>query len=437
MSGGLILYFQGLESLKESVKETSEGEALSLAKQVRTVADKTAEHVDQIKQFFYQKERIYDNDTAAWAAMSRSLFFSSVAASNILYENTILLIDHEGSSSDTLFYSGVWGDTFADGSQLLVHGEHGSFQNGTTTHNGSAYVPTYLLGREGEHVMQVYEWEAGDLYSQLQTINPRTGDHGLYTGYNENVTGHIEGSNISIWRSPSSWQSIDGNWYAFSELFSILVPPPAPHPWHRYKSVVVITGFLYESWASAFVEYSLRHKDTTVVAVNYYYDVVGASSTSHEMIPECEGTTAECKDVFTKVRDLPKYVQEGFQELRGRPYGEFRTLSLDGEEYFARLEQVYSGVELIWLRPISSVSGKVKEALILLIVFTLLVLCFDVVISAGEVFLIALPLLRLSTSIKAIGEMDTDKAHRAIAMYDNAFFMVKEMRNIMCGMDVV
>ena len=451
MAGGLVLYFQGLSSLEASVRETSEGEVASLRDSIVAVLDKTSEFTGAMQKITFSLEKIKTNNSEEWANITRAAWYSLVSSSPILYSCGMSMVSfdkHDGS----VFYSVVWGDPRKDGSQEYMHGHYAPYMNQTE------YFPRdektgevlfmwvrawtlYGLGYLGDFL---YMWDG--VWSFLDTLqewdprqNPSIPDDYTSDLYDWDEDRRAPGAVGSRWWRPGKWYSSD-LLYTFTELESIYIPPPAPHPWSRYRAIAFQVGFLYSSWVAPFVEYKRSRPDTTALIVDRVTTIVYVSTTGDNMIPERCQTVGSNVDVdlecASRVENLPEYLQQAYVKFNAEPFDVFTKLTLDGEEYFARKTHIFRQAELFWLRPVSSIEGEVNKALVLLIIFTSVVLVFDIMISVVEVVFIALPLKRSSQAIQALGNLDTAVAASAVEEYATKCFMVSEVKSLIHGLSL-
>ena len=447
MAGGLILYFQGLEALEDSVADTSLGEVTSLRDKLLAQLKLVEDSTQTLKKFVYSSERIHDNNPEEWASIIRSLAYAQVSGSDVLYDSTMSLATYDTTNSSA-FYAGVWGDVLKNGSRELVFGAYGNHLNVTENFlvaNGTVQamlIPSYSLHSDTGHVNEfVYNWDGNPRYIDIiKHYDPRNGKdnktHEEFLWTDPPVAGSV----CSRWFTPRRWYASDGNMYAYTELEAIYIPPPPPHPWSTYKSVSMLVGFLFTSFQPSFEEYKKMRPDTTVMLVDRASRTIYAS-TEGGMIPtwcQVQASEAANEDVALgcsfNIADLTPALQQGFEKLGDERFGSFTQKKLDGTAYFLRREYSHQNLELLWMRPTSSVQGKVEEALHLLIIFTTMVLVFDVMISVAEVVFIAMPMKKLSSAIRLIGDMDTELAADTIAQYEAKSVMVREMRDLMSGM---
>eukprot|EP00754_Rhynchopus_humris_P049259 Rhum_TRINITY_DN8291_c0_g1::Rhum_TRINITY_DN8291_c0_g1_i1::g.27082::m.27082 len=127
-------------------------------------------------------------------------------------------------------------------------------------------------------------------------------------------------------------------------------------------------------------------------------------------------------------------MKEAHRTMLGEPNGVMLIRNLAGEDYFIRKQNVLNDVEVIWMRPTASIEGKVRAALVFLMIFTALVLVFDSLMTLVEIVYVALPLRQLERVFKLLGAMKTKEAALAIAQQRDGCFMVKEINGLLCGL---
>ena len=448
MGGGLVMYFESLKSLEDTVRETSSSELASLEKHMHDIITRPPTATEATRYFTYNEDTITTDDPLLWEGKMRPYFFTVVKSLG-LYSAVIFLVPHN-ITDGTAFYNIVWADVLRDGRRDYIYGEyHNQFapHEDYFTVNTTAQppYPTEMListhrmhNVTGEVRDFVYKWNGVSYLVDLigPDYDPRNGlppSGGWATGDGPDV-GHK-------WRPPYSWISMDGTTYAYAGYDSVHVPPPAPHPWSKYRAVIISAHFEYGMWEKPMAEYKKQHPDTTVVIVDAKLSIVYASTTGEHLVGLCNSDVRSFSTVAPlscamKVSDMQSQaVKDAFEEVLEEPSHTFMKVMLGGEEHFVRKgAQLHQDAFLIWLRPVSSVEAKVQKALVVLVIFTLLVFVFDLMISILEVVFIALPMRHLSVAIKAIGEFETDVAQRAISRYGRKHVVVKEVHSLMGGM---
>eukprot|EP00755_Sulcionema_specki_P020490 Sspe_Gene.72051::Locus_42880_Transcript_1_1_Confidence_1.000_Length_2304::g.72051::m.72051 len=115
------------------------------------------------------------------------------------------------------------------------------------------------------------------------------------------------------------------------------------------------------------------------------------------------------------------------------------TFSLPDGEYFVLLRRVisYGGkdVDLLWMRPVSSVNDRVHGAMVRLVVLCVVIFVVDVFIAAAEVLLMARPLKIMSRTAEFITAMDLTSAGRVLETAASRCVVLKEVQGLLRGLD--
>eukprot|EP01061_Rhynchopus_euleeides_P027837 TRINITY_DN4524_c0_g2_i1.p1 TRINITY_DN4524_c0_g2~~TRINITY_DN4524_c0_g2_i1.p1 ORF type:complete len:841 (+),score=291.54 TRINITY_DN4524_c0_g2_i1:108-2525(+) len=447
LAGGLLIYFQGLDSLERSMKQTSESEVRSLRDGVLAVDEKFVEYVSLVKQFFYSEQQINTTDTHEWTRRMNSLFFAQVNSSETLYYVAFML--HSYGAQDAIqdmVYATVWADLLKDGSREFVLAESGPFIEPTNMNTeGQLIVNAYSMTEQTGNIEDfLYVWNssfrgyAAD--GVTYTIDPRNDVTDVASGFAP--LHRIPDAHSERKAGPRLWHSPAKDFlYSYHNIDAIFVPPAAPHVWNKYRAVRITVGYLTDAFLEVFVRHA-KVEGTTILLVNRREGRVLASTE-----PGFTVVPPECQDMGWKgefARDMGCFMnftshftntlRDAFIESGKHPSGDFTRADLGGSEHFLRRSTVSDEKELIWLRPVSTVESEVREALNLLILFVVLVLVFDTVTAVIEVVYIAMPLKKLLSAIRAIGEMQTEEAQFSITRYEDKSVMVTEIRGLMEGM---
>ena len=189
-------------------------------------------------------------------------------------------------------------------------------------------------------------------------------------------------------------------------------------------------------WQRRVVAFTEGKPDTTVVVYNRKTAMVFATSTGDPIVsPVCrENVLWDAGRCVTQISNMSLTIQEAYHRMGRERYFDLQTASFDGVEYYALHAPTLDDVEILWLRPTSTIKGKVQKALTYLIIFSALVLAFDLLVSVSEIFFIAMPLKRLEFAIDQIGAMRTEAALDALSEYDNRTVAVSEIRSVFGGM---
>ena len=448
-----MMYYQGLQSLEESTDTTSQSEIENVRVALHNVLNDVTMSALALKAFTYTESMIATDNPLDWSETVRAFSFGMIEGNKNgnLAEAGITLVTHDPTDRSA-FMSAVWIDPLKEQKEQLVYAAYNdrlpnetfvltADKKGCESILIQAYDADRVTGIPGEFV---YDYEgAPDMVHAFQGLN--------FTAFADNVSlvnidpspepgVFTESAVNSYWWEPMMWRSSDGFLHAFRSHITVFLPPPPPHRWSRYKAVLVTMGLLYRSFQPPFNEYKLAHPDTILLALhrqsNFFH-----GSTEGPMIPQyCQegGSSGEgVLDCAMHLFNASKAIQEGVKYISKHPFDDFRKGTFDGTEYFIRrVDLKYGGTELIWMRPTSSVQGKVEEALRYLIMFVCLVLAFDLVVAVLEVVYVAMPLLRLTTAIDKLGKMNTTEAENSVKKYRDKTVMVKEIRALMDGMMV-
>ena len=448
MGGGLVMYFESLKSLEDTVRETSSSELASVHHTMLSVMSRATNTSNALHSYVYDNASIATDDPRVWGKQSIPLCYSFIRKFG-LFALGYVLVPHN-ITDGTAVYSMAWAAPLRDGRRLFMSGEYNNYlvpneEYFTVNTTAQPPYPTEMListhhmhNVTGEVLGFAYKWNGVSYLVDLigPDYDPRNGlppSGGWDTG---------DGLAVAHkWRPPLSWTSLDGTVYAYTAFDSVHVPPPAPHPWSKYRAVIISAHFEYGMWDKPMAEYKKQHPDTTVVIVDAKLSIVYASTTGEHLVGLCNSDVRSFSTVAPlscamKVSDMQSQaVKDAFEEVLEEPSHTFMKVMLGGEEHFVRKgAQLHQDAFLIWLRPVSSVEAKVQKALVVLVIFTLLVFVFDLMISILEVVFIALPMRHLSVAIKAIGEFETDVAQRAISRYGRKHVVVKEVHSLMGGM---
>eukprot|EP01061_Rhynchopus_euleeides_P007568 TRINITY_DN1661_c0_g2_i1.p1 TRINITY_DN1661_c0_g2~~TRINITY_DN1661_c0_g2_i1.p1 ORF type:complete len:788 (+),score=164.69 TRINITY_DN1661_c0_g2_i1:77-2365(+) len=434
LAGGLVMYFQSLASLDETLREVSRSEVGSVKDKLNGTLTQLGVRTEQQKSFMYNLERLPPNATAeSWRNLSRTYQFAAV---NSTFSLCYMLYPWDMESTTEWEYVCMWANPLISGGRELewaaTHSD--SFTPASAKNPATFMVDTFRMNRSsGSIVDYAYTWD-GIAY----TTYPKPGWDPVAEGVPD-VEGWEAGPGTAVahgYRDPGSWWTSDGAVYSYFGIDAVYAPPPPPHPWSRYRAVLGVAQLLLGEWVEYLQQYGRDHEDTTLVLVDAVGQSVWASTTAHTLVDQACAREFSIGDICaTKVKNMSQTVQDAFAALVLEPPGTFRRESLDGEEHFVRKEDLQlKNLVLLWMRPTSTVQGKVNEALVLLVVFSLCVLLFDVAISVFEMVYIGQPMRHLSTAIEAIGNMETEAATAALVRYDSKLLTLKEVSRLIRGM---
>ena len=446
-AGGLVLYLKAVEALEDDVRATSEGDVHELRTSILRVYEKTEGFMHDIRAFTSSADGIHNNNQQTWSDTLRALFFSYVKSSEMLYFIGAELHPYNPLSNDTVFYATVWVDQDKDQENQYTFAETGNYMNETLwgENEGSLTVScrTHMLTVDGGYVGEyLYDYLRNRDFTEFMNADPRNGvGPDLFEG---RPKGDVVGAAASSWVPYDKWFTPSGGVYAYTFVYAVFVPPPPPHPWSSFRAAALLIGFNYEVLEPIFKKFKESRRDTTAVLVDRESRVVYASTTQFQMVPDwCQpqvgvsGIISRQSDCYLKIddfgpgnEDLTETMRDLYVDSADIEFGVFAQRSLNGREHFIRRTAVRGTMELLWIRPVASVEGKMNDALIALLLFTALVLIIDIIISVLEVIYIALPLRKIAKSIESMGVLKVEASLAHLRDLEEANVGVREIYSL-------
>ena len=448
LAGGLIMYFEGLKALRDTVVETSKSELTSLRQDLRLPVTSVIQGFESLLYATYSPVLINDNNTRKWVDVIRQQMFSTLRVIPEDDMSLAILGAPRDPYSPSVFYTGVWSERQQAGTRTFVTASYAEHQNAsfsvskaTGTSPPLVHMPArirVLSSDDGSPGPDVGGYDAGSYVNTLGTWDiDRDGGwpDATWRARNDSETRIL----ADKWsENPLTWESPDGLMFVFAAYLALFRPPPPPHPWSAYRIIMCQVEMQYEMWERRVVAFSKGKPDTTVVVYDRKKATVFATSIGVPLVnPKCAGTMstlASRPHCITQMNNMSLAIQEAYHRMGREAYFDLVTTSLDGDEYYVLSAHLLEDVDIMWLRPTSTIKGKVQKALTYLIIFSVLVLTFDVLVSVSEIFFIAMPLKRLEFAIDQIGAMRTEVALDALRAYDNRTVAVSEMRSVFSGM---
>eukprot|EP01063_Lacrimia_lanifica_P026748 TRINITY_DN3657_c1_g3_i1.p1 TRINITY_DN3657_c1_g3~~TRINITY_DN3657_c1_g3_i1.p1 ORF type:complete len:1223 (+),score=281.98 TRINITY_DN3657_c1_g3_i1:62-3730(+) len=447
VGGGLFMYFESLRALEDTVREKSGGQMRALSENIKDICYSPLDEAEQYINFLYS-DGVLTEDEASWAAMTRLLSWSHMRAKPDLYLLGAYLAPQPDKPEEASYF-GMWRSPTLDGDSLLYAGQR--YNNNppvTTTAKGPKLgVPSYTVNaRDGSLGTNYLTWDANRGYwnilgSYNESVDDSlTLDHGKGfepMPYNTGVH-RVLGRRL---RGALEWASPDGAVYAYSGWDVMYAPPPAPHPWSRYRAVMVMALFVYGSWKQPVEEYSAMNPDTQVIVFDMTSKKVFATTEGEEMVDQkCFKDSGEplvpsnCTLTVGTLKVNAEIMQDAHALLTAPGAPDFLKATIGDKECFMRLHHVYADVYLIWVRPTSTIQSKVQSAVTLVILFSLLVFLFDVCISALEVYYVAIPVRDVARAIESSAKMDLQAAENHLKNQVKKRVMVREVHTLLDGM---
>ena len=448
MAGGLLMYFEGLKSLEETVAETSASEVDGIKSDLMSVVTTTTEVANQLIFYSHSKNVVHghtDADADAYTKLLHAQQYAVVRGSgDDLASVGIAVVQHDQFDPNNQ-YTNVFRAPLQSGKIDYLSGVYARhlYANGTGLYRNPDTGKMYMKTR----AMSLFE-HTGD-YDKFKFNFDTSGYLSFVSGFDATTSPDIPAgwtpapfpARAIKFRTPRVWQSADKSSFGYGGIDLLVKPPPAPHPWHKARVIVVFSLFLYDSWAKRLQAYHEGKADTKVIIYDKVLKIVYASTEGTNLLKSDGCLVRSLKDLASRppgcayfLHNTSAVMQEAYNGMLYEDEADMHIKNFDGTKYFARKMGVINDVEILWMRPTSSVEGKVRKALNLLIVFTLLVLVFDTVVSILEMLFVALPMKRMEATIELVGSMQTEEAMVAIAKQTDKPFLVKEIKGLLVGM---
>ena len=446
LAGGLIMYFEGLKALRDTVVETSKSELDGLRAELLDPVNTAIEGFENMLYATYSPDIIDNDNTSQWIDTVGQQLYAGVRSFPDELSLLIVAAPKDPYESST-FYTGVWSEPLFDGGRTFIlssYGEHLKEDHSVVEATATAPKQVSMISRmklmspvNGSVLEEAGTFDAGPYLTALGEWDlDRDGGLPDDTWRPRNEPGtRILGDN---WREPTVWVMFDGGVKAYNAYMALFRPPPPPHPWSKYRIVMCQVEMWYEMWQRRVDAFSAGKPEITVVVYDRKRKYVFATTTPEKT----QLANQECNInalfvppyCLAAVHNMSAMVQEAFYGMGKEAYSDLVTKTFDGDEFYALNAPLVGDVEIMWLRPTSTIKGKVQTALTYLIIFSVLVLVFDCLVSVSEVFFIAMPLKKLEFAIDQIGAMRTEAALEVLAEFEKTKVAVWEIRSVFAGM---
>eukprot|EP01065_Artemidia_motanka_P045485 TRINITY_DN669_c0_g3_i1.p1 TRINITY_DN669_c0_g3~~TRINITY_DN669_c0_g3_i1.p1 ORF type:complete len:1112 (+),score=108.14 TRINITY_DN669_c0_g3_i1:55-3390(+) len=456
VAAGVLMYYQALEALEETVDEVSREATNAAARSINVSFIEARETTAATRLLFHIWEGAGELSLERFVDFFRNYGFAACVSSTNLYGIGFRMPqrDQEGlrmEENPDYARASVWWDPLRDGSREWTVGLHFPGIEGGS-HYGDRNGVRAFTG--DDHLVMAY------------TLDPHTGTPGKFVyNYSDNVAGlrGIVDRNISEeWSGPSYWTSTDGVAYMYM-TYRLLGTPPAltNFPAHH----LVLVGFLVTTpWQSVLAEQRSLSPDAHLVIADIGLKPRGRIILAHtlynapllrlgcnaETCVNCAAngkhqcqvdieylgpTIVKAANVLAAAADF-QFIKEDLPgtditfNLSGLPgmagAAPVRTL-LDAEDYFLRKRRIFTfgdelactatedpaacaddwtGFDLLWLRPVSSVEGKVSTALVQTILFVCVNFIVGLVVLVVQLVLVQIPLRRVVKGLERVQVMD-------------------------------
>eukprot|EP01062_Namystynia_karyoxenos_P040469 TRINITY_DN2950_c0_g1_i1.p1 TRINITY_DN2950_c0_g1~~TRINITY_DN2950_c0_g1_i1.p1 ORF type:complete len:1138 (+),score=280.33 TRINITY_DN2950_c0_g1_i1:64-3477(+) len=431
LSGGYVLYAQGLEQLQDAVEAVSKADALVGASTIRRSFDEVYTHADAYAALLTRWNPRTLKELQAYLAADQ--FARTASSVNIWCTGFgyVPMVNSVGNATALLQY--VWWDALSQPD--AVRRNNGSVQQWVEGH----YLPAYhghpscapasggeyleeskyciytsvLDARTGRPLRNVYNYSDGHV--QLMSAEGKWG--------REHVDWSTRGA--SFWRALNTWTSEDGTTLAYTAYYRVL--PHMPHvPMYRDVKLYVVTYLTTYTWPSA-----LSVLDTeaflvvTALCNGLNSLVLGLNRNRSLVMSGCSYEDAafdSSQSCVSTLRGMPPAVQDAARILNATPPDTFQRHDVSGGEHWMRRRVIYERVPerdalptlwLLWINSIGSIQAEADASLITFIMFIAGVLVFDILILVTEVRKIGAPLRQAAGVIPLMHRMQLEQAETA------------------------
>ena len=144
LAGGLIMYYEGLKSLHDTVVETSKSELDSLRQQLTLPVVSAIDNFEALLYATYAPVFINDNNSSKWVDVVHQQMFSAVRTFRDEMSLGLVVAPREPYSPSAL-YTALWSEPLKDGSRAYVSASYDeSRKEAFSVNNGSVRSPPSL-----------------------------------------------------------------------------------------------------------------------------------------------------------------------------------------------------------------------------------------------------------------------------------------------------
>ena len=410
LGGGLVMYYQGLSVLTDTVEEVSQSDLQALGDSTKGALDQTLwtcrSYGDMLQQYqglnnpadmsTWVKERVFTDLKRGQDGLEAGQFIG--------YNNAT----GEG------FQDSVWYDPLKNGDREYVSCKHLPGVDDPATECAKPCIMCHAL----------------DPVTGLKTDN-------IYNYSSNRFAAH---NAMEVWTEPSVWFSSDDNAYAFLDL--AVVVNNIPNPLFAGYSVLIACDFLLSKWDEILTAYHTpdSHLMLASNAKGALSAVFAGNFPEARPDPNCKDATRgddlmEFHPCLRYLWQMPKVAQDVVRRLNNTAPGSFvRASTADGDHWMSQAliheqsshpDDKLPSIYLVWYRDVSTIQGQMNSAVTVFIIFAVTVFVFDVVIGLLEIFLIASPLRKLALAVAPLQMMDLETS--ASMLKESPAFGCKEV----------
>ena len=224
----------------------------------------------------------------------------------------------------------------------------------------------------------------------------------------------------SSWLAPAFWTSATGMPYIYMK-YQIIALRHSVSVYEDYD-IKMYTATNDDRWNRILRSYVTKASIFMTTLANGNSSVILAGNFNESQLrPDCTGErimTGLIHPCFKLIGSLPQPIQDIASILNRTTDGVFLRRGTSGGEYWMLRQTILTteghdlsdSIYLLWLRSVASVEDQMNYGLTVFIVFVFLVFSFDVFIGIGEIFLIVKPLAKLAAAVEPLNKMDLTTA---------------------------
>eukprot|EP01060_Flectonema_neradi_P001370 TRINITY_DN10811_c0_g1_i1.p1 TRINITY_DN10811_c0_g1~~TRINITY_DN10811_c0_g1_i1.p1 ORF type:complete len:887 (+),score=177.01 TRINITY_DN10811_c0_g1_i1:63-2663(+) len=482
LAAGVMLYIESLETLFDTVDEVSLSLTTAAKKRFSETFKESEAQAMSIDLLFRQYEGFNHSGPQGAVELFRATQFSYLKARPDTYSVAFRCWKRRSPNEsqpwerpDGFFRGGIWSDIL-----LLKNGTKKREWTYALSYEGFApsnEINTTFLGNDHLAVALNLDEHTGK-YSDVGVVDAYAENLKLVINHNSQKRG---------WHGTYFWYASDGTPYnymtfdlpmggelsAFPGYGLLTVAYMKFDPWMRY-----LGEMKYEN-----SQMVIANSFTKLVYAHTLFDMnaVAVKSGCSSRCANCDASeSGACSFLYTELgptvtsafaRSVPRKGEFFRSSIPGTKmnyemhFGEYFLDSdvnktnrlykvnknypvyLESGEYFLRMVELFQyaeeaedekgkhTIDLLWLRPVSTVQEKVYSALVRLIIFCLLIFVFDFFIAVVEYWMIARPLFDLSISIRLLETMETSECEVKLRnATDSTVVAINEVYNLQRGL---
>eukprot|EP01060_Flectonema_neradi_P034000 TRINITY_DN583_c0_g1_i1.p1 TRINITY_DN583_c0_g1~~TRINITY_DN583_c0_g1_i1.p1 ORF type:complete len:992 (+),score=152.57 TRINITY_DN583_c0_g1_i1:116-3091(+) len=439
--GGVLLYLESISVLEETI----ESQSLELSKGVRIRFSQTFVDAEWAADMGYKFVRNFNGSLDQLSDTFKEYVLSMLLTNPTLYGNALFLMRENPlpwEQEDGYMMSSIWADPLLsrDGqrSKMYMYSKCVGFQG-----EGEPYAGLYFPIDE----------ETGQPADELLPWNISTQDY-----YNDLLSSRNE---TKGWGSaPLSWYSADRTPYTYLE-YRMTKMDLTNFPGY---GVLMKSSINFQAWESFIPDYKTENDVLFVInaqlGIVYVHTLFEAPNTKPGCYSKCvyDCGNSEPLDCELRADFFGPTIESAMNKVSTAPLGTFfksnlpktdmqvritfgeyyedsdteqlnpiptidktETIKLESGSWFIRFSLIYSyhpdkgRIELLWMRPVSTVENRVFQALMQLVIFCIAIFIFDTLLAVGEYVVLALPLRRVAVSVRSLQNMDLSATERSLS----------------------